>query len=184
MRNRSLVAAGGTRWRMPRKHPCRDFGTQDEAKRIEGLVSEKFGTLSRYWEVFDSTEREEPVCGLLSDDSAEIYLAEIFFAYQSALIGVKFCSFSGIISLDILGGASRTIRNALEVSAFALSASASLSFSLSVVRFFFLKEPLRIRGIVLVLASAVVLLLAAALIEAHAQQAIKSIILSERGEWF
>ncbi|MGH9741704.1 MAG: stage II sporulation protein M [Candidatus Acidiferrum sp.] len=70
----------------------------------------------------------------------------------------------------------------IEVSAFAISASAAQSFSLSTLRFFFLKERLCVRPALLSLGAAVFLLLAAALMEAHAHQIIKGGML-QTGEW-
>jgi hypothetical protein len=41
---------------------------------LEAILREKLGTFDGYWQVFDPTQREEPVHGSLSADIAEIYL--------------------------------------------------------------------------------------------------------------
>lgn len=64
----------------------------------------------------------------------------------------------------------------LEISAFTLSASATLSFSLSALRFFFLKERQQFRGALILLGIAVTLLLVAAALEANAHERIKSFV--------
>jgi hypothetical protein len=40
---------------------------------IETMLREKLGKLNKYWEVFDPTQKEEPVSGSLSMDMTEIY---------------------------------------------------------------------------------------------------------------
>jgi hypothetical protein len=69
--------------RLPWVTPATDeVGTSDETtaahKRksmaLETILKEKLGPLDGYWQVFDPTQREEPVHGSLSADIAEIYL--------------------------------------------------------------------------------------------------------------
>ncbi len=46
----------------------------DKWNRLAEILRERFGSLDEYWEVFDPTQREDPVQCFLSNDIAEIYL--------------------------------------------------------------------------------------------------------------
>src|SRR5215472_2839354 len=45
----------------------------DEWNELRRLLKEKIGPLDAYWEIFDSTEKQEPVQGSLAGDISEIY---------------------------------------------------------------------------------------------------------------
>jgi hypothetical protein len=46
---------------------------RDEWSQLFHLLKERIGSLDSYWEIFDSTERSEPVQGSLAGDISEIY---------------------------------------------------------------------------------------------------------------
>jgi hypothetical protein len=46
----------------------------EEWAKLSGSLRRFFGELDGYWELFDPTEKEEPVFGSLATDIAEIYL--------------------------------------------------------------------------------------------------------------
>ena len=46
---------------------------KQKSMSIETMLREKLGKLNEYWEVFDPTQKEEPVSSSLSIDIAEIY---------------------------------------------------------------------------------------------------------------
>ena len=45
----------------------------DEWNELRRLLKEKIGPLEAYWEIFDSTAKQEPVQGSLAGDISEIY---------------------------------------------------------------------------------------------------------------
>ena len=45
----------------------------DEWNKLHRLLKEKIGPLDTYWEIFDSTAKEEPVQGSLAGDISDIY---------------------------------------------------------------------------------------------------------------
>lgn len=45
----------------------------EDWKALERSLTEKIGPLDAYWQVFDSTEKEDPVQGSLGGDISEIY---------------------------------------------------------------------------------------------------------------
>ena len=45
----------------------------DAENELQRSLTERIGSLDAYWEVFDSTEKQEPVQGSLAGDISEIY---------------------------------------------------------------------------------------------------------------
>lgn len=54
-----------------------DASVKEHARQhaaVQIMMREKLGAIDEYWEIFDSSHREDPVCGSLAGDVAEIYL--------------------------------------------------------------------------------------------------------------
>jgi hypothetical protein len=45
----------------------------DERNELHRSLMEKIGPLDAYWEIYDSTQKQEPVQGSLAGDISEIY---------------------------------------------------------------------------------------------------------------